>query len=200
MAYAKKNFKAAIRELDQALRVAPDNAICLALRAMAHYAVKRYSAAHADLNAALQRDPTNKEAIEFRKAMRAEAVQCRDRAKELGKVEKTKRSLDELNTAVQLEPDNPYNFFLRGMTYSHMGDFKAAVIDMKRALELDPNDADAKKVLPLLLEQLPQGEKASRQPSSNKPSCGHASVAEGLDAGCSECASRALQEAIRRTK
>jgi hypothetical protein len=70
------------------------------------------------LQAAVQGNPAQKEALDIREAMKADAVRCRDRARELSKRKEVGRALDELNRAVELEPDGPLNFFFRGLTYA----------------------------------------------------------------------------------
>jgi len=146
-AYGKKNFMAAIEEVNQALKIVPNDPYYLALRAMTHYSLKNYAEARSDLKAALQSNPAQKEALDIREAMKADAVQCRDKARELSKKKESLRALDELNRAVELEPDNPLNFFFRGLTYAQVENYDAAINDVTHTLQLDPQYPDGQKIL-----------------------------------------------------
>lgn len=147
MAYGKKDFKAALEEVNQALQIVPNDPLYLALRAMTHYSMNNYTPAHSDLKAALQSNPAQKEALDIREAMKADADQCRDRARELSKKKEIQPALDELNRAVELEPDNPLNFFFRGVTYVQVENYDAAINDVTHTLQLDPKYPDGQEAL-----------------------------------------------------
>lgn len=163
-AYGKKDFKTALEEVNQALQIVRNDPFYLALRAMTHYSMKNYTDAQSDMNAALQSNPGQKEALEIREAMKADAAQCRDRAREWSKKEETQRALDELNRAAELEPDNPINFFLRGVIYAHVKNHDAAINDLTRTLQLDPQYPDGQKILQSL-KNVARDKGATKEPS-----------------------------------
>jgi tetratricopeptide (TPR) repeat protein len=164
VAYGKKDFKTALAKVNQALQIVPNDPLYLALRALTHYSMNNYTDAQSDLKAALQSNPAQKEALDIREAMKADAVQCRDRARELSKKKEIQRALDELNRAVELEPDNPLNFFFRGLTYGQVENYDAAINDVAHTLLLDPQYPDGQKILQSL-KNMAQEKKGSTSPT-----------------------------------
>jgi tetratricopeptide (TPR) repeat protein len=165
IAYGKKDFKTALEKLNQALQIVPNDPYYLALRALTHYSMNNYTDAQSDLKAALQSNPAQKEALDLREAMKADADQCRDRARELSKQKEIRRALDELNRAVELEPDNPLNFFFRGVTYVQVEDYDAAFNDVTHTLQLDPQYPDGQEALQHL-ENMVREKKESTSPTT----------------------------------
>lgn len=47
------------------------------------------------------------------------------------------------NTMVEKDPDNTYYVYVKGFIYHHMKNYKAAAENFKKAIELDPNNAEA---------------------------------------------------------
>lgn len=64
-----------------------------------------------------------------------------------------KEALDELDRAVEIEPENPYRYASRAWIRSAMKDVDGAIADYRKALELDPDDAITLNNLGLLEEQ-----------------------------------------------
>lgn len=62
-------------------------------------------------------------------------------------------SLDLLDRAAALEPDNPYRYASRAWIRAAMKDVDGAIDDYRKALELDPDDAITLNNLGLLEEQ-----------------------------------------------
>jgi len=55
----------------------------------------------------------------------------------------TETALEELRQAMQAKPDMPEAYSLRGLVYASLGDHARSEQSFKRALELNPRDADA---------------------------------------------------------
>jgi type IV pilus assembly protein PilF len=55
----------------------------------------------------------------------------------------TTTALDEVNRALQAKPDLPEAYNLRGLIYASLGDASLAEESFRRALQLNPRDADA---------------------------------------------------------
>lgn len=64
-----------------------------------------------------------------------------------------KEALDELDRAVDIEPDNPYRYASRAWIRAALKDVDGAIADYRKALELDPDDAITLNNLGLLEEQ-----------------------------------------------
>ena len=76
-----------------------------------------------------------------------------DRAVCLFQLGRKTESLDLLNRAAALEPDNPYRYASRAWIRAAMKDVDGAIEDYRKALELDPDDAITLNNLGLLEEQ-----------------------------------------------
>lgn len=76
-----------------------------------------------------------------------------DRAVCLFQLGRKTESLDLLNRAATLEPDNPYRYASRAWIRAAMKDVDGAIEDYRKALELDPDDAITLNNLGLLEEQ-----------------------------------------------
>ncbi len=63
-------------------------------------------------------------------------------------------SLEDMNRAQQLEPENAYRYASRAYIRDAMGDLKGAISDYEIAIKLDPDDAIAHNNLGLLTEKM----------------------------------------------
>jgi tetratricopeptide (TPR) repeat protein len=77
-----------------------------------------------------------------------------DRAVAMFNLGRKEEALEELNRAVQLQPDYSYRYSSRAYMKSALKDLHGAIADYKKAIELDPEDAIALNNLGLLEEQL----------------------------------------------
>lgn len=77
-----------------------------------------------------------------------------DRAVCLFQVGRKKEALNELNRAVELQPDYSYRYASRAYIRNAMKDIMGAIEDYKKAIELDPDDAISLNNLGMLEEQL----------------------------------------------
>lgn len=76
-----------------------------------------------------------------------------DRAVCLFQLGRKTESLDLLDRAATLEPDNPYRYASRAWIRAAMKDVDGAIEDYRKALDLDPDDAITLNNLGLLEEQ-----------------------------------------------
>lgn len=73
-----------------------------------------------------------------------------------------KKSLVDMDYALNLEPENPYRYSSRAYIKDAMGDLVGAIKDYEEAVRLDPEDSIAYNNLGLLLEKQGYKEKAKR--------------------------------------
>jgi tetratricopeptide (TPR) repeat protein len=66
-----------------------------------------------------------------------------------------RKAVEYCDLAIKAEPDFAKPYELRGMSLYELGRYEEARIDLKRALDLDPDLADAKKYLRELDEKTP---------------------------------------------
>lgn len=58
-------------------------------------------------------------------------------------------ALNDFNVAITINPKfaNGYLYYMRGNTYGILGDFDKAIVDHKKALEINPNFEEARRSL-----------------------------------------------------
>lgn len=150
IAMGHHDYATALGELNAALAIVPTNPRYLTLRAMTHYQLGNYMEANIDLRGALRINPSEQEAVAFLTALQSEARECRDRARETSKRGDRRASVPLLDKACALEPDNPENFAFRGATLGQLGEFRRAIDDFNRTLELNPQYPNGREVLQAL--------------------------------------------------
>jgi len=141
-AYGRKDYKTALAELAQALRLVPGSAIYLALRGMTHWTMGNRRAAYADWDAAQRSNPTQKEVADLHEILMADVRECRDRARRLAANGSYQQCLAELNQALESDPENAATLFFRGMIQAKVENLNAAISDVSHALDLDPGCGD----------------------------------------------------------
>ena len=72
-----------------------------------------------------------------------------------------KKSIADMNFAVELQPEKAYRYSSRAYIRDWMGDLHGAIADYEKAVELDPQDAIAHNNLGMLQEKLGYQEKAN---------------------------------------
>ncbi|MBQ9479315.1 MAG: tetratricopeptide repeat protein, partial [Selenomonadaceae bacterium] len=71
-------------------------------------------------------------------------VQSNQKAEEAKRLLSKSKSEDAIklcNEALELNPNNPVAYMMRGYGYQQLGDLKRAIVEYNRAIELDPNYA-----------------------------------------------------------
>lgn len=74
-----------------------------------------------------------------------------------------KNCFQDLNQALELQPEYSYRYACRAYAKNHFGDIDGAVLDYEKAVELDPKDAVAHNNLGMLLEQKGYMQKAKER-------------------------------------
>lgn len=104
--------------------------------------------------------------INFDKALienPSDATCMSDKAVALFHLDKKEEALALLNHVQELEPANPYRYSSRAFVKDAMGDLQGAILDYKRAIELDPEDMVAYNNLGLIEEKLGYKEAAKKK-------------------------------------
>ena len=52
-------------------------------------------------------------------------------------------AIEEFNRSIELDPNNPIPYYMRGYVYARLAMYREAILDFDKAIELEPDDADA---------------------------------------------------------
>lgn len=52
-------------------------------------------------------------------------------------------AIEEFNRSIELDPNNPIPYYMRGYVYARLAMYREAILDFNKAIELDPDDSDA---------------------------------------------------------
>jgi tetratricopeptide (TPR) repeat protein len=136
--------------------------IALEERGASHWWMRRYDDALADLNRAIELDPSKAYAFTvrgetYRKMERYDdaladlncaieldpglAGAIGSRGETYQAMERYDEALADLDRAIELDPGKAYAFAVRGQTYRLLGRYDEALGDFDRAIELDPSQA-----------------------------------------------------------
>lgn len=137
--YDQKEYAAAAQAHQQAISLYPYEGNYYQQLAWSEYKREEYSAAGKAIGQACQLNPENEKYQSLRK----------DIALSLARNTYQKRSemlpaeqVLAYEKALQLAPDNDEVYYYRALYYAHQGDWSNAEIDLKKAIELDPEDFD----------------------------------------------------------
>jgi tetratricopeptide (TPR) repeat protein len=123
-------FDAAIKEVDQALELDPENGAVLAVRAGLYAALNKYDTALADMNEAIGLSPSSPDLFS-------------ERADIYFSKNDFKRALADMDQAVKLAPSNATYLALRAQIYVYAQEFDAADRDLAAVMTLEPDNAQA---------------------------------------------------------
>jgi tetratricopeptide (TPR) repeat protein len=125
----KGNYDRAIQNLDEAIRLNPNNAKAFADRGADYNKKGDYDRAIQDLNQAIRLNPSNDNAFY-------------NRARAYDNKGDYNRAIQDLDDAIRLNPNNADAFADRGTDYNNKGDYDRAIQDLNQAIRLDPSNAD----------------------------------------------------------
>jgi tetratricopeptide (TPR) repeat protein len=166
----------AIADLDQAIRIAPDEAVPLVLRARIHQQAGDTDRAQADLERVLKKHPDHPAALELRGLIAAErndyAAAIRDFRKlvaqkpddavlvgQLGMLylaaKQPRQAIRRFTRSIELDEGNFASWRSRSDAEISIGDHAAALTDLEKALELEPDDSGVLNNLAWLLATSP---------------------------------------------
>lgn len=135
-----KNFKGAIADYNQALRVDPEHAKAYNNRGACKFHLKDYTGAIADYDQAIRLKPGYTKA--YRNRSNAHFY--------LGNFE---QAIADLNVVLQHRPNDANALFNRGVNNLRLGRFTSAAADFKRAIERNPGNDKAYFYVALALER-----------------------------------------------
>ncbi len=124
------DFKSALADLNEAVRLQPRMAGLYINRAYLRYSLDDYFGAMADYDYALQLEPTNATAL-FNRGLLLSEVNANDRA------------LEDFSGVLDLEPDNYRALYSRALIHRAKGNYAAAIADVNRVAEAFPDFPDA---------------------------------------------------------
>jgi tetratricopeptide (TPR) repeat protein/S1-C subfamily serine protease len=127
--YELKEYKLAIDDYTQAIKIDSQNANSYAIRAGIYYKLKQYKQAIDDYNQVIKFDP--KDATYY--GMRGGAY---------SELKDYKQAIADYNQAIQLDPKEAIHYSMRGLAYLQLKDYKQAIANYTQAIQLDPKNAN----------------------------------------------------------
>jgi TonB family protein len=118
--------QAAVRALDEAIRLKPGFAAAYLMRAAAQLKLKRYQDVINDANEAIRYEPSNLRGY----LLRGEAYSY---------LHQHAKALDDFNLYIERHPDSAAGYNDRGWAYRELGELVKAVQDFDRAIQLNPS-------------------------------------------------------------
>jgi|GEM_PF-4402387 len=126
----KKEYKQAIAEFNEAIRLDPTNPRMYTGRSATYLAMRRFDLAIADCNEATSLDPTYSDAY----SNRGLAYSYK------GKLD---QAISDLDKAISLDPAHPDAYFNRALAHISKGNYDQAIADFTKVIERNPADAEA---------------------------------------------------------
>lgn len=123
--YEAGNYEGAIEDLNQAIKLEPQNALAYNRRGDAYYRLGDYEQAQADSSQAILLNPQDANAY-F------------DRGFAYSELGKYKEAIADYNQAIKLNPQNAYAYYGRGIARTKLKDNKGAMGDFSKAIALKP--------------------------------------------------------------
>jgi tetratricopeptide (TPR) repeat protein len=130
---AQHNYDAAINDLNEAIKLKPDEVSSHRFRAYAYMSKGDWNNALQDYSVVIRALKDDPEAYERRAYVE---MQLKDYDK----------ALADYSEAIKLKPNEPKYYQLRALILQTKGDLKAALADTNKVLQFDPNNANAQQV------------------------------------------------------
>jgi tetratricopeptide (TPR) repeat protein len=122
----KRDYRSAIADYDQAIRLRPNYANAFTARGSARYALRDFQGALTDYNQAIRLDSNNAQAYANRGGMRNE-------------VQKDFRgAILDLDRAIRLDPNNAVAYNNRAIVRYWLRDYRGSIADADQVIRLDP--------------------------------------------------------------
>ena len=158
------DYKRAIFEYTQAIRLKPDSDLAYYARGEAKYSLRQYAAAIADFDTAIRLTPDFALAYINRGIAKAELEQYHaaisdfdtairlkpdyatayyNRGNAKAELEQHRAAISDFDSAIRLAPDSALAYHNRGNAKYKLRQHRAAIIDYDSAIRLKPDDADA---------------------------------------------------------
>jgi tetratricopeptide (TPR) repeat protein len=128
--YSKGDYKNAIADYNQAIKLKPDYAEAYYNRGLTYNYQGNYTAAIADYNQAIKLKPDYAEAYNNRGLAYADQGNYTE-------------AIADYNQAIKLKPDYAKVYNNRGLAYADQGNYTEAIADLTQAIKLKPDDAGA---------------------------------------------------------
>ncbi|MCK9399934.1 MAG: tetratricopeptide repeat protein [Bacteroidales bacterium] len=166
--YSNLDFKKAIFDFDEAIKINPNNPDLFNDIANTYFELQEYDNAIKDYSKAIKLSPDNSdiynnrantyyELKEYKNALKdySKAIKLspdnsnvyRNRANTYIKLQKNQKALIDCNNAIKLEPNNSLYFICRALVYTYLREYDKAIEDYYLAIKLDSENVSSKLAL-----------------------------------------------------
>ncbi|TAL68777.1 MAG: tetratricopeptide repeat protein [Bacteroidetes bacterium] len=125
-----KDYTGALRELDKAISINPNDMSSINMRGLVKFELGRHKDALEDFNKVVELDPNS-----------FSAYHNRANAKML--LKDYEGAIEDFDIAIKMDPQNPVEYYDRGEVKFDIGDFKGAIKDFTMSVRLDPRNEKA---------------------------------------------------------
>lgn len=125
-----KRDNEALKDLDSALALEPDDTDALIRRAMIQVSKRNYTAAIADADKCVAIDPKNSDYLQARSTV-------------YEKIGKPDKAIEDLTKIISFNPTESGGYLLRGQLHDRLKNFDKAVIDYSRVIKISGADDEA---------------------------------------------------------
>ncbi|MGH7139144.1 MAG: tetratricopeptide repeat protein [Pirellulales bacterium] len=127
---AKHEFENAVKDLDEVIRLAPNNSSFHCLRGKAYFGKHAYDQAMADYTEAIRLNPSN-------------LIALNDRGCTWNAKEESAKALKHFDSVLRIDTRNALAYANRSATWFYLEEYEKSLADVNRAIELDPRMASA---------------------------------------------------------
>jgi len=124
------NYPSAIEDLNDAIKLLPDNVKAYFTRGVCYYEINDFVKADEDLSKSIELDPKNALAYNYKAAIKYREQDFQG-------------ALANYSEVIRIDSSNKQAYTNRGMIRHYLKDFRGAIEDYDKALKLDPYNATA---------------------------------------------------------
>jgi tetratricopeptide (TPR) repeat protein len=155
---ADKKLNPALEDLNKVIELKPELVDAYVERGIVFTQARRFDDAIGDLNRAIELDPSNAKAYAMRATARFQTGGAAG-ADATVNAEINDAALNDANQALQLAPNDPVALSIRGGIYEALYRTDEGMADYRKALALDPDQAESREALQRLGQEVPAQER-----------------------------------------
>ena len=135
--FKREKYQEALDDFNRAIKLQPDSSLYYYRRALTYIDMKKYNDALKDIHFAYQLDPYDEDILYARKWL---AANYSGQKYDLQQSVEVSDEVEKYNLALEKHPDNASFYYERSKVHMKERNIDQALDDIKKAIELDPNE------------------------------------------------------------